>query len=583
MSTNRPPCRTIYVHRWNARYVDVVCPYCEEIHHHGTELPGRRVSHCYPGGQYEFRYPIDEEIGLVGYEIDKRRACFVNIDLKKDLCDEDSEEDESELVDRFSSAMNISSTNRKSDIGLNLDKDARELVTIPLSDGETLELETTVIAISDCVSGNVHTISRYLSTSTETNLFLHGKDDSGNTTLIMAASEKSREMVSLLLQHGAHANAVNNAGRSALMEAALWGRIESVKALLDAHADKCLRDHEGHRAIDLAKAARKNEKERCRRSKKAAEESVAERDRDRRHIVLLLDDFNAGRQRAYTAPLSGSERNKYGFRISSYEMTITLHGPISSYPVPRISKTAAVLDRVGPFTRITATSGWGANSLPPKSKLGPDWIEQVCYIASEIGHQFQDAPDPGWDQGRHGRFYASHAEKKLIAYFMDKHVFMPQDKKPDKKLGDSILKGEAFLEKEKNSSIAWAEVRDLEERRDKLDRQLFNADDRQPGDAYDEQEVERLKQEIDTLNEKLLSLELDSDVAAMRAREKEKAMLLRKAERHQNLMELSEHEPPFSLKRAVILSSNQICEDCKTFVKKVNNWKQLNIEVHWCT
>lgn len=58
-------------------------------------------------------------------------------------------------------------------------------------------------------------------------------------------------MVSLLLQHGADANAINNDGQSALMEAALWGRIESVKALLKAQADKRLRDQIGLLAIDL--------------------------------------------------------------------------------------------------------------------------------------------------------------------------------------------------------------------------------------------------------------------------------------------------------------------------------------------
>ena len=92
--------------------------------------------------------------------------------------------------------------------------------------------------------GNLHAISQYLSTSAEMKLFLHGKNETGNTTLVMAAD----------------ANAINNDGRSALMEAALWGRAESVKALLNANTDKRLRDHEGRCAMDLAQPARKNEK-----------------------------------------------------------------------------------------------------------------------------------------------------------------------------------------------------------------------------------------------------------------------------------------------------------------------------------
>ena len=89
----------------------------------------------------------------------------------------------------------------------------------------------------------------------------------------------------------------------------------------------------------------------------------------------------------------------------------------------------------------------------------------------------QDAPDPGWDQGKPGQHFASHAEKKLIAYFIDKHVFMPQDREPDQKLEDSILEAEDSLTEGKYLSVAWAKVCDLKERKVELDGQLFDADD----------------------------------------------------------------------------------------------------------
>jgi hypothetical protein len=585
MSTNLFPCPKIDVLHWNAWNVYVKCAYCEEIHRHGVTLPGRRASDCHPGGQYEFIFPINESSKLVGYEIDKRRACFVNVGLQTGYGGENlhsSQRDGCELADLFRSTMNISATEPKSKPILNLHKDSREVETITLPGGDTFEQKRILFAISECIFGNLHAIGQYLSTSAETKLFLHGKDDTGDTTLIMAAAEKSHEMVSLLLQYGADANAINNDGRSALMEAALWGRIESVKALLNANADKRLRDHEGRCAMDLAQPAHKNEKERYRRSCHAAAESVPERDRDRRHIVVLLGDSNAEKQHGYTGPLSESERNKYGFRRSQSEMSITLYGPIRSYRVPRITKTAAVLDRGDQFARISATSGWGADALPLNYKTGPHWIEQVYYIASTIGHKFQDAQDPGWDQGRPGQYFASHTEKKLIAYFIDRHVFMPQDREPDQKLEDSILEVEETLAEGKHSSVAWAKVCDLEERKVKLDRQLFDADDRLLGDSYDEQEVKRLKHETHAMDEELLSLESDANVAAMRAQEKKKCMLLKREKIHQDLMELSRNEPPISLKRAVILSSNKICEDCDMFKKRVNDRFRLDIEMSWC-
>lgn len=562
--------------------LDVKCPYCEEIHRHGVALPGIRASGCYSGGQYEFIFPIDESSELVGYEIDKRRACFVNVSMQTGQRDEHlhSSEKDCELADLFRSTMNISAAEPKSEPVLNLYKDSREVETITLPDDDTFEQKRILFAITACTSGKLHAIRQYLNTSAETKLFLHGKDKTGNTTLIMAAAEKSHEMVSLLLQYGADANTINNDGRSALMEAALWGRIESVRALLNANADKRLRDHEGRCAMDLALPARKNEKERYRRS---PAKSVPERDSDRRHIVVLLSDSNAEKQYGYTGPLSESERNKYGFRKSQSEMAITLYGPIRSYRVPRINKTAAVLDRGNQFARISATSGWGADALPENYKTGPHWIDQVYYIAFTIGHKFQDAPYPHWDQGKPGQYFASHAEKKLIAYFIDRHVFMPQDREPDQKLEDSILEVEDSLAEAKHSSVAWAKVCELEQRKVKLDHQLFDADDRLLGESYDEQEVKRLRHEIHAIEEELLSLESDANVAAMRAQEKKKRMLLKREKIHQNLMELSRNEPPISIKRAVILSSNEICEDCDMFKKRVNDCFQLNIEMSWCT
>lgn len=585
MSTILFPCPNIDVLHWNAWSVSIKCVYCEEIHQHGLALPGRRASHCHPGGQYEFIFPIDETSELIGYEIDKGRACFVNTGLQPGQGESlhSLENDECELAELFDSTMDLSATKPKSRPFLNFRNDAREFETITLSDNDNFEQKRILSAISDCILGDLHATSLYLSTSAETNLFLHGEDGNGNTTLVMAAAETSHEMVSLLLQHGADANAINNNGRTALMEAALWGRVESVKELLNANADKRLQDHEDRCAMDLAKPDRKNEKERYRRASHAAAQSVPERDRDRRHIVILLGGSNSEKQHGYTGPLSESERNKYGFRKSQSEMAITLYGPLRSYHVPRITKTAAVLSRGDQFPRISATSGWGADALPLNHKTRPQWIEQVYHIASTVDHKLQDAPDPGWDQGKPGQYFASHAEKKLIAYFIEKHVFMPQDREPDQNLEESILEVDNSLAEGKYLSVAWAKVCDLQERKVELDCQLFDADDRLLGDSYDVQEVKRLKHEIHVIDEELLSLELDANVASMRAQEKTKSVLLKREKIHQDLIELSRKQPPISLKRAVILSSNEICKDCDIFKQRVNYYFQLNIEMSWCT
>lgn len=134
--------------------------------------------------------------------------------------------------------------------------------------------------------------------------------------------------------------------------------------------------------MDLAKPTRKNNNERYNRSQAAAADRVSERDRDRRHIVLLLGDLNIKKHSLYTAPLSEGERNKYGFRKCQSERTIEFYGPLHSHQVSYTSETAAVLDRGEQFARISATRGWVADALPPDDKTMPTWINRVYYIAS---------------------------------------------------------------------------------------------------------------------------------------------------------------------------------------------------------
>lgn len=85
------------------------------------------------------------------------------------------------------------------------------------------------------------------------------------------------------------------------------------------------------------------------------------------------------------------------------------------------------------------------------------------------------------------------------------------------------------------------------------------------------------------IDEELLSLHSDADVIRMRAQEKKKRMLLKREKIQGDLIELSRNEPHISLRRAVILSSNKICEDCNMFNQRVNHFFKPSIEMKWCT
>lgn len=579
MATNVTPQPEIPVLYWDTTTVYVECPYCKKKHRHGLSLPSDRLSHCQPGGWYEFLYPLDLKQGLVGYEIDKLRACFVNVGLTSHRTGhrlDPLNAIEDELADLFGSTLNLTPNETRP---ASLDEDSREMRVIPLPNGNNIQEKTMTLALSKCVMGDTPFVKQYLNTSIEAQLFLHRRDESGNTTLIMAAAEKSCEMVSLLVENGANVNAVNDCGRNALMEAALWGRIETVKILLNSGVNKSLRDHSGRCAKDLAAPCRENKEERNRRSRQAAGDQVCERDRNRRHISISLRDSNDGNQNFYTGPLPSSQLTNYSFKKSPANMTITLSGPICQYPVTRISKTAAILDRGDQFARVSSTSGWGRDSLPVNRLMRRDWVEQVDYIARIIGYTFQPPPSPEYDHGMPGRFYASHAEKKLIAYFLDKHIVLPEDEIPDQALRESIDALNKSVCKARDLFATCAKVSELEMQKETLEHDVFEADDYLLGEEYDQEKVQSLEHKISEISEELSNLESDKDVAAMRKKQKERIRLMERYRQHERLEELSRSpcQPPLSLRHAVILSSNPICLDCKSFMERVNKHFGLSI------
>jgi hypothetical protein len=85
------------------------------------------------------------------------------------------------------------------------------------------------------------------------------------------------------------------------------------------------------------------------------------------------------------------------------------------------------------------------------------------------------------------------------------------------------------------------------------------------------------------MEREILSLEVDVDVAATRAQEKEFGRLWKRDEIHRNLIELRAHEPSICLDQAVVLSSNEICGDCERFRRQVNDVLGLEIKMKWCT
>lgn len=435
------------------------------------------------------------------------------------------------------------------------------------------------------MNGDVPAVQEYLETSREARLFVQGRDPGGKTMLICASAEQSSEMVSLLIQHGADVDSVDNHGRSALMEAALFGRVDNVKVLLGHNADKNLRDNENSLAIDSAREHYKNRREVYERTggnltssskqrPRHTMEDAFKRDIDRREIVRLLGGEDRKSRITYGRPPTLSLSRSYTFTRSPMQDSFELRGPIEKYPVTSSWKTVARLERGGKFPSVSAMSGWSHTSVQSLRVNGQQWTDDVFYVSQVVGHLLP--PDAAKDRGKKGRYNACHAEKQLIAYFIDRHVLLPRDGLPDSELEGDIEQVEDELDVFLSDTETGRQVTLLRERQKNLDHELLDWDGKLVG-KYDETKALKLRL-------KSFVTALDRLIATPQARpllklESRLDTLNRRRRRHADLINMANAPPPASLTEAVILVSSSPCPDCIEFTRKVNESFRLFIQL----
>lgn len=306
--------------------------------------------------------------------------------------------------------------------------------------------------------------------------------------------------------------------------------------------------------------------------------------------------------------------------VSLGEPSITLRAPIANYTISNEWKTIARLERGKPFPSIMAMSGW----VHPASgeRIGGDWTYYVMDIAKLVGHIL--AEDPNKDQDECGRFNASHAEKQLTAYFLNRHVFLSGEKQHDRKEESLVVDIDKNLEEILWKSKKVQELRKLEQswetlvyelrklegswtrliaelrRMDKKwERQALGLGDTEINARIlqNKSMIQKLELDIKTVQTQLWrilvappadmpSLEEHAEVREFRKLQRELREIKKRRIAHQKLIDLSKNAPPVSLKSAVILISSpgaRICSDCSSFLKKVNEYFGLSIEYHECT
>ena len=439
------------VTEWGSESLRVVCPYCLGCHCHS---PGRlpltgqtRVAHCGRSSvSYQLFYPFEKQSHTqYSYKVNKARGLFVTVGVALPYDDEDEErenedgkEDDSEGEAEEPEEANRDFRSPQAEPGdsnhnQTLENQVEQLAIGDAETPEALPSDKTweelmqdashrqTLFNSDCITNDLREVACLLEMYKD-HPFVSWRNKDGVNCLALAAVEGHDKMIQFLHSKGGDLNNADSRGRTPLMEAALWGRLKVVHFLLENGADPRAKDLKGHSAYFYSRPSRRM----VRMREEFSYQESSEAEANRRIIAVKLQAFEPVTAVEETASSGSSNELKVGHfmmkttdrgtHIGFYEQSI-------AYDVPDRFKTVARLDRGRLFPVVSAASGWRTDFAVEHVLDNRLWRDRVLELCQLIGYALPEhaRDEPRWP----GSYRASHAEKKLVAYYIYQHVILP--------------------------------------------------------------------------------------------------------------------------------------------------------------
>ena len=417
---------------WTDTKIRARCPYCLETHGHGFPLgPSRqRQSDCQNmiGGEYRLVFPQDNDPTAVGYgwEFDRTHSLFVTMNMAGRLIELNERPPYRSILPFFAHLHKPPELDEwwdeeNEDEGLanvakrlHLNDESSSKRPFPQRTWEALPedpFESSnyrhLVYISACVQRNIKELHQLFEKYSDDDFVSQLNDDGDNGVLLAATEDNGVATVKWLQRRGAAMDQANHYGRTPLMEAALWGRLETVQ-YLTAHVQA--RDANGMNALELALNSSRNKGERVWRAGSVYREPVDadnQRARVESHLKRLSNNVLV-----HSSEAEDPSRRGLSFFQRTADGNLALYRPQTILLVPdgQPYKAFAELDRGPNYPLVTAMSGY---TFPgwPNVLDNSLWANRADKLRRYLGLPSDIRA-------------ASHVEPQLLTYLVFQHTLV---------------------------------------------------------------------------------------------------------------------------------------------------------------